>query len=234
MPSRHVSLSLRSDTRTIPRANSCCSIPRSPDSKHVGSGRCLAFEKYDGTNLHWTWTAEFGWIRFGTRRDDFDLFGKGIADFHTAHPGLEDVVDVFQRDYADDLEKIFRARELYQDTEVTVFTEYFGPNSFAGRHRLDDLKELMLFDVQTSAVGLVGPERFVSDFGDIKSARVVYRGKYTGKFADDVRKGKYHVAEGVVCKGGNGPDLWMIKIKTYAYLEKLKQAFADKWEDYWE
>jgi len=29
-------------------------------------------------------------------------------------------------------------------------------------------------------------------------------------------------------------DLWMVKIKTYEYLEKLKQAFADDWENYWE
>jgi hypothetical protein len=57
----------------------------------------------------------------------------------------------------------------------------------------------------------------------------------TGKFADDVRTGKYGVAEGVVCKGGEGgPDLWMAKIKTHAYLERLKRAFADRWEEYWE
>jgi len=37
------------------------------------------------------------------------------------------------------------------------------------------------------------------------------------------------------CKGGTGgPDVWMVKVKTYAYLERLKQAFADRWEDYWE
>ena len=50
-----------------------------------------------------------------------------------------------------------------------------------------------------------------------------------------MRLGKYNVGEGVVCKGGSGgPDLWMAKIKTYAYMERLKQAFADRWEDYWE
>jgi hypothetical protein len=41
--------------------------------------------------------------------------------------------------------------------------------------------------------------------------------------------------EGVVCKGGmGGDDLWMVKIKTHAYMERLKNAFADRWEDYWE
>jgi hypothetical protein len=50
-----------------------------------------------------------------------------------------------------------------------------------------------------------------------------------------VRLGKFGVKEGVVCKGGpGGADVWMVKIKTYAYLERLEQAFAERWEDYWE
>jgi hypothetical protein len=82
---------------------------------------------------------------------------------------------------------------------------------------------------------MVGPRRFVEDFGHLPIARVVYEGKLTGRFADDVREGKFGVAEGVVCKGGEGgPDLWMVKIKTHAYLGRLKQAFANRWEVYWE
>ena len=66
-------------------------------------------------------------------------------------------------------------------------------------------------------------------------ARVVYEGKLTGKFTDDVRLGKYGVSDGVVCKGGSyGADVWMVKVKTYAYMERLKQAFAERWEEYWE
>ena len=69
----------------------------------------------------------------------------------------------------------------------------------------------------------------------MKIARVVYKGKLTGKFIDDVRQGKYSVEEGVVCKGASkAGKLWMFKIKTYSYMEKLKQAFQDDWESYWE
>ena len=65
--------------------------------------------------------------------------------------------------------------------------------------------------------------------------RIVFQGKFTGQFTEDVRRGRYGVAEGVVVKGGNGgDDVWMAKIKTIAYMEKLKQAFADGWEEYWE
>lgn len=38
-----------------------------------------------------------------------------------------------------------------------------------------------------------------------------------------------------MCKGGTGAtDVWMAKIKTNAYLERLKRAFGARWEDYWE
>ena len=110
-----------------------------------------------------------------------------------------------------------------------MFTEYFGPNSFAGLHKPDDPKRLVLFDVQAEPDGMLGPDRFIADFGHLPIARVVYRGKLSGKFAEEVRTGKYGVMEGVVCKGGSGgPDLWLAKIKTYAYLERLKRAFGEQ------
>jgi hypothetical protein len=115
------------------------------------------------------------------------------------------------------------------------FTEFLGPNSFAGLHKEEDPKELRLFDVWAEPLGMLGPKRFTADFGHLRTARVVYEGKLTGKFAEDVRLGKYGVNEGVVCKGGSGgADVWMVKVKTYAYMERLKQAFADRWEEYWE
>ena len=42
------------------------------------------------------------------------------------------------------------------------------------------------------------------------------------------------VAEGVVCKGGKTGDTWMVKIKTNAYMNRLKESFASDWENYWE
>jgi hypothetical protein len=208
--------------------------PKIPSSRDAPGGRCIAFEKYDGTNLHWDWDREFGWITFGTRRDSFDLYGSGLDAFAAAHPGLEEAAQVFLRTHAAPLEEIFRKHPAYTAPRLTVFTEFLGPNSFAGMHKKDDPKQVMLFDVQTDR-GIIGPEQLIADFSAIGIARVVYRGKLTGQFAEDVRCGKYGVHEGVVCKGGSGgEDLWMCKIKTYDYLERLKQAFADGWEDYWE
>jgi hypothetical protein len=145
-------------------------------------------------------------------------------------------VAVFQSTLADELDRLFRTHERYRGQPgFRVFTEFFGAGSFAGRHRSDDPKELVLFDVEQIDGGLLSPWQLVEDFGHLRIARVVYEGKLTGKFADDVRQGKYGVSEGVVCKGGSGgTDVWMVKIKTLAYLQRLQAAFAERWEEFWE
>ncbi|HLP91881.1 MAG TPA: RNA ligase family protein [Nostocaceae cyanobacterium] len=208
--------------------------PKIADSKNYPVEKCVAFEKYDGTNLHWVWEDELGWYGFGTRRDRFDFDRMGIAEFNAAHPGLEDAPQLFLRDFAQPLEQIFRENPLYHSPEITVFTEFFGINSFAGMHKPEDIKQLILFDVQIYT-NIIHPEQFVQDFGKLKIARVVYRGKLTSKFVDEVRQGKYGVGEGVVCKGGkNQASLWMVKIKTDGYMKKLQQVFKDDWQKYWE
>jgi hypothetical protein len=210
--------------------------PKIPGAKNAPSGRCVAFDKLDGTNLHWCWDRDFGWHALGTRRDEFNLTPDGVAAFDAAHPGLEDAAGLFLARLADDLERVFRDNPTYAGVRaVTVFAEYVGPNSFAGVHKPDDPKDLVLFDVTLGDSGLVGPRQFVADFGHLRIPRVVYEGKLTGAFMEAVREGKYGVAEGVVCKGGTGgADVWMVKVKTYAYLERLKRSFGERWRDYWE
>ncbi|AFY91345.1 RNA ligase family protein [Chamaesiphon minutus] len=210
--------------------------PKIPDSRNCPDGKCIAFEKYDGTNLHWDWARDFGWHAFGTRRDVFNLTAAGIGEFQVKHQHLSECTAVFDRDWASDLERVFLDRPQYQNVrEIKVFMKFLGANSFAGLHRHEDPKELRLFDVWLEEFGFISPFQFVDDFQHLSIARVVYRGKLTGQFTEDVRSGKYQVDEGVICKGGTGgQDLWMAKIKTNAYSAKLKIAFADRREDYWE
>jgi hypothetical protein len=209
--------------------------PKIPGSKDCPDGRCIAFEKLDGTNLHWEWDRDFGWHAFGTRRDRFNLTPDGEAFFAAAHPGFADAPQVFRATLAGGLDDVLRSHPAYRSAQaVTAFTEYLGPNSFAGLHRADDPKRTVLIDVRIEGAEFVPPDRFVDDFGHLPTPRVVYRGRLTRAFAEAVRAGKYGVAEGVVCKGVVDGDVWRVKIKTYAYLERLKRAFADRWEDYWE
>jgi hypothetical protein len=208
--------------------------PKIPSSAGCPGGRCIAFDKI-GTNLHWDWDRDFGWHAFGTRRDQFNLTPDGVESFRCAHPGLDDCAELFQSTLAGELDRLFRELPDYiPHAEFKVFTEYAGPNSFAGQHVPDDKKELVLFDILSANAGLVSPFDLVRDFGHLHIPRVVFQGKFSGKLTEDVRQGKFRVREGVVVKGGSGEGLWMCKIKTLAYLERLKQAFGGRWQDFWE
>lgn len=210
--------------------------PKMPGSRGCPDGRCVAFEKLDGTNLHWDWDRAFGWHAFGTRRDSFELTPAGEAAFAAQHAHLSDAPAVFATTLAEPLAAVLDSHPEYRRFDaVRAFTEYLGPNSFAGLHKADNPKRLVLFDVSAEGYGFVGPEAFVEHFGHLPTPRVVYRGRLTGGFLEAVRAGKYGVAEGVVCKGGRcGADVWMVKVKTDAYRERLRRAFADRWEEYWE
>ena len=127
-------------------------------------------------------------------------------------------------------EIVYRVKQLTKNPErITAFTEFFGPQSFAGSHVIDDPKELKLFDVFLFKKGFLLPAQFVKTFGDLQeSAEVIYTGNLSRQFVDDVRTGKYPVTEGVVAKG----DDFMVKIKTNAYFEKLLKNYGENWKNY--
>jgi hypothetical protein len=192
--------------------------------------KCIAFEKYDGTNLHWVAQPEWGWVDYGTRRDRFPFNNGGDQKFEKAHPELAGVANLWDSDGK--LESYLRS--AYRSAkEIVVFTEYFGPNSFAGMHQPGDKMDLVILDVQIDG-SLLPPEEFIRAFQGFNIARVVFKGKYSGQLFIDVREGKYGVREGVVVKGVVDGKIHMAKIKTNAYLERLKDSFGDSWKEYWE
>ena len=142
----------------------------------------------------------------------------------------------FKETYADALEKIFRTDKKFRDAlSAMAFCEFLGPNSFAGRHKEDDPKELVLIDMNLYKKGFISATDFMDIFGHLKIAEMIYRGPLTSEFETQVRTGIIpHLNEGVVCKGGEGHDRWTCKIKTDAYRERLKQTYADKWQEFWE
>ena len=227
--------------------------PKIPDNTGCMLKKCVAFEKYDGTNLHWVWKREANdWTHFGTRRDQFELNDEGISDFNQAHPGLEEAIPIFNSTYRQ-LGKYPIPHKYAPDSgnEVIVFTEFLGPNSFAGSHQKDDQKQLILIDVATNYrnIGIVNTDSFYGDYGQFEDspdnkagskipeyhiARIVYQGNYSGQLVKDIQNGKYKVNEGVVIKGIIDGKVYMVKVKTNDYLKRLKFQFKDNWKDYWE
>jgi hypothetical protein len=190
---------------------------------------CVAFEKIDGSNLRWEWHRKRGWCKQGSRHRLFDS-----TDEH-----LGPAIPIFMSKYAEAVEKAVRDSKAYRNAElVTAFAEFFGQDSFAGQHKPDDPKDLVLFDLHVLKKGILGPSEFLSLLGHIDVARVVYQGPLNATLVQDVRDGKFpnrhRSNEGVVCKGGSGHGLWMRKIKTTAYMDRLKNSFGGEWEKFGE
>lgn len=191
---------------------------------------CVAFRKYDGSNLRAEWQRKRGWYKWATRGYLFDETDKNFGDS----------IGIFHKTHAELLTKAIRDNYPKADSAI-VYMEYLGPHSFAGLHDpgvlqvpSNDPKELVLFDVNIHKRGFVSPLEFVSKFGCTRSAEVVYQGRLTEDFIKEVREGKYPVDEGVVCKGGEGHKLWMCKIKTWDYLKRIQKFFGTSWGKYWE
>lgn len=196
--------------------------PKIPENSDKFHGRCYAFEKYDGTNLHWKWNKEDGWYAFGTRRTQFPLTAAGISGFRFNHMELIKAPDIFNETLRDKLTMFLCKHSAFSDCEITLFTEFHGPNSFAGSHEITDEQELTIIDIMRNNQ-LFEPELFHQYFQKFGSAKLIYQGKYSGQFTEDVRNGKYNVNEGVVCKAKVDGEVFMTKIKTKEYLKRLKQ-----------
>lgn len=200
--------------------------PKIPEDTNIFLGKCIAFEKYDGTNLHWIWNSTDGWHLFGTRRTQFIMNRIGIEEFTKTHSELANAPHVFNEQFRDKLTMFLCQHDEYRHVNVILFTEFYGPNSFAGGHTEEDAKsddqDLVIIDVMRNHQ-LITPSQLIEDFDGFNTAKVIYTGKYNGQFTEDVRKGKYGVNEGVVCKGIVDGEVVMTKVKTKDYLKRLEK-----------
>jgi hypothetical protein len=187
---------------------------------------CVAFDKLDGSNIRVKYTNKKGFHLFGSRTQMFD---KG-------HPFLGDAVDIFYQKYEDKLVDLIE-QNFPNEREVIAFLEFFGPNSFAGFHVKEDPKDLVLFDILVGHKNrkFLMPQQFVDLTASVgaQTPRIIYTGNLSDQFIQDVRDGKYDVVEGVVCKGvlktgAHRGGMWMAKVKTRTYLDRLKGKFGEE------
>lgn len=185
---------------------------------------CIAFSKYDGNNIRIEWSKKRGWYKYGTRKR---LLDESNERFGCAIP-------IFQETLADDIEKVIKTNKLFRGAQgVIVFCELWGPSSFCGVHDPDEKLKLTPIDVGIHKKGIMLPRDFVKTFGHLDIADVIYEGNFNRQFVEDVRNGEYPVEEGVVAKGviqgkKKNPQhgLWMAKVKTHKWFEKLRACAA--------
>jgi hypothetical protein len=183
---------------------------------------CIAFEKYDGSNIRVKYTQKRGFCLFGSRTQLID----------ESHPHLGEAIHLFNKNFREKLTKIIK-QEFPNEREVIAFFEFYGDTSFAGIHNFPDVFHLTMFDVLVGHKNrkFIHPRDFVKLFKDVQIARVIYEGNLTDQFINDIREGKYALNEGVVCKGtittgAARGGVWMAKIKTQSYLDKLLNRFG--------
>lgn len=173
-----------------------------------------AFDKLDGSNVRAEWDRKRGFTKFGSRHHLIDrsdlLLGKSV--------------DLILNKYSEELSKVFKQERFER---VVAFFEYYGPSSFAGRHKEDEEHQVTLFDLDVFKKGLLSPKEYLKLVGNLDIAKVLYHGPMNDGLASQVRDGTLEgmTFEGVVCKS-NETDKYKaplyFKIKNQAWLQKLK------------
>lgn len=190
---------------------------------------CIAFDKLDGSNFRAKWTQKKGFATFGTRTQLIDETSEFWGN----------MVSVFRKNNEEILDKLFR-KNFPNEREILIFGEYFGKNSFAGRHDPNEEQRIVFFDIFVGHKNqkFLKPQEFVKFAGDhFEIPRIVYSGNMNESLIERVRADEFGTEEGVICKGTEPSGafrggVWMCKIKTQRYLDKLKDRFGDDWQRY--
>ena len=151
------------------------SIPRIQDDGTLNGDMVWGYNKLDGQNFCATYNVKKNkWGPFGSRAVTVDerseQFGNTVSYF--LNKGYEDIlaIKVIQNKGKGD---IFNGVE-----EVTFFFEWYGNNSFAGKHEEGDEMHLALIDVFIKKKGYIEPKEYERIFRNtsIEMPDLIYKG----------------------------------------------------------
>lgn len=195
------------------------SIPSRLPDKYFGK-EFYWFPKFDGQNFRAEWNKRRGWYKFGSRNDLVDR----------TNPYWKPVIELFMERY-----KVFGDNLAFNHTRAIAFFEYFGKNSFAGHHKEGDEMRFELIDIKKDKRGFDRPETYCNHLENDN----VMVAKYSPELIEDVRifnpetvdwsKHPVHIVctfEGVVGKRMEGNQLIMVKIKTDAWKQRVRDQFG--------
>jgi len=189
----------------------------------VEGSKVWVFDKPDGNNLRFEFSQNRGFYKFGTRtnlisKDDKD-YGEGVK--------------IFLDKYSKELE--YRFKHLYPNSlSMTVFAEYFGKNSFSGIHDSNDIMDVTIFDIINYKKGFIPVSKYIEQFGDLDITTLIDTTVFDSELIENVRNNTFltPLKEGVVVKGERkhkGEIIpWMCKIKTWEWLNKVKEKYGEK------
>jgi hypothetical protein len=171
-----------------------------------------AFNKIDGSNIRAEWNSKRGFYKFGTRNQ---LTNEKEMPFGRSIPLLRDK-------YEADLAAVFKEQGW---KDAICFFEYWGADSFAGNHNFEAPMDITLIDVNPYKKGILPPAKFIELFGHLDIPTICYQGYVSTELFDQVKQSMLPgmTFEGVVCKGEEDGRPVMFKVKSRAWLDKLRE-----------
>lgn len=179
--------------------------------KQVHNVSVYAFDKLDGSNIRAEWSRKRGFYKYGTRK-------RLLAPDESPLGGA---IELINDEYGVELSD--RLKEERAESAVCYF-EFFGENSFAGFHEEHDNFKVVLFDISIHKRGFLPPREFMDFAWGLETPKLVYQGNANQPFVRAIREGTYHEVtfEGVVCKYVDRKQVKMFKVKSQAWLDRLK------------
>jgi hypothetical protein len=125
--------------------------------------------------------------------------------------------------------------------EITFFFEWYGDNSFAGKHQEGDEMRLALIDVFLKKKGYMEPREYYNLFENsgIEIPELIYAGPLISDIVEKIQNNDWtqpdaefpDVKEGVVFKRSTlmkGQRRPSVKVKTKWWLEKLHSLYSEE------
>lgn len=223
------------------------SIPRIQDDGTLKGETVWGFNKLDGQNFCATFKPKAnGFVSFGSRT---------VQVNENSDSPLAEAVSWFKINKIDEkLIKIIKDNwkkgDVFQGVEeITFFFEWYGPNSFAGKHDFWDSANgemrLALIDVFLKKKGYIEPKIYYKLFKDsgIEIPELIYTGPLNAEIIEKIQNNDWtqdgcefpNVKEGVVFKRSTlmkGQRRPSVKVKTKWWLDKLHATYSeDQWKD---
>ena len=214
------------------------SIPRIQDDGTLKGETVWGFNKLDGQNFCVTYNCrKKTWGPYGSRTvsvdENSEQFGPVVRWFN-ASPYREILSGIMKENSGK--KGIFNGVE-----EVTFFFEWYGENSFAGKHQDGDEMHLALIDVFLKKRGYMEPGDYYNLFKDcgIELPELLYRGPLTADLIEDIQSMDWEdgsintspIKEGVVFKRSTmlkGQRRPSVKVKTKWWLKKLHSMYSEE------
>ena len=214
------------------------SIPRIQDDGSLRGDMVVGYNKLDGQNFCATYNCrKKTWGPYGSRTvtvdENSEQFGDTVKFFNNS--GYKEILEGIVKEYSG-------KRDVFNGVdEVTFFFEWYGWNSFAGKHQEGDKMRLALIDVFLKKRGYIEPKDYEMCFRGcgIELPGLVYSGPLDAEIIEKVQNNDCSqpgcwnpfVKEGVVFKRSTllkGQRRPSVKVKTKWWLEKLHSMYSEE------